>query len=91
MTEIYLHIVARMTDYMATHPYLRSADGGSPPASASTSTLQPLARDGVELVVGPGESACLIMHSDAADLQWSCEHERSISFDFLQSEAASRG
>ena len=22
MTEIYLHIVARMADYMATHPYL---------------------------------------------------------------------
>ena len=21
MTEIYLHIVARMADYMATHPY----------------------------------------------------------------------
>ena len=24
MTEIYLHIVARMADYMATHPYHRS-------------------------------------------------------------------
>ena len=23
MTEIYLHIVARMADYMATHPYMR--------------------------------------------------------------------
>ena len=27
MTEIYIHIVARMAGYMATHPYARNVEG----------------------------------------------------------------
>ena len=48
MTEIYLHIVARMADYRATHPYMRllgmavidaaTADDDAPPVA------RPLAR-----------------------------------------------
>ena len=52
MTEIYLHIVARMADYMATHPIgavgvraagevvaLRCARAKTPPISAGSTAL----------------------------------------------------
>ena len=39
MTEIYLHIVARMAEYMATHPYCSALTSSFARTAPPTSTL----------------------------------------------------
>ena len=56
MTEIYLHIVARMADYMDTHPYAKQKYEALPSTShAGVSGVPILSTDADPISVGNGQ------------------------------------